>query len=182
MILNIILIYLLIIAYPICYSIFLSFTNYNPNSDTPAKFVGLANYIKVMTMNKGLVDASNNVPEFWHAFKNNMIVSFKNMLLGALSFGLFSIIYTFYNGFCFGLVSGASSHVLSLSEILGSTLPHSFEFIGIVLYGNIGFLISVYAFTHKQILTKKTLLWMFIIATMIILFAAIIENYVSMSN
>jgi uncharacterized membrane protein SpoIIM required for sporulation len=119
---------------------------------------------------------------FFEIFKNNMIVSFKNMLLGALSFGLFSIIYTFYNGFCFGLVSGASSHVLSLSEILGSTLPHSFEFIGIVLYGNIGFLISVYAFTHKQILTKKTLLWMFIIATMIILFAAIIENYVSMSN
>ena len=67
-------IYLLIIAYPICYSLFLSFTNYNPNSQEPAKFVGFANYIKVMTMNRGLVDPSNNVPEFWHALKNNMIV------------------------------------------------------------------------------------------------------------
>ncbi len=57
-------IYLLIIAYPIFYSLYLSFSNYNPNSSAPAKLVGLSNYIKVMTMNKGLVDASSNVPEF----------------------------------------------------------------------------------------------------------------------
>lgn len=68
------LIYLFIIAYPIFYSLYLSFSNYNPNSTEPSHLVGLSNYIKVLTMNKGLVDSSNNVPEFWHAFKNNMIV------------------------------------------------------------------------------------------------------------
>ncbi|MBO5137547.1 MAG: sugar ABC transporter permease [Spirochaetaceae bacterium] len=69
------LIYLFIIAYPVCYSVFLSFTNYNPNmGDGELKFMGLGNYIKVLTMNKGIVDASTNIPEFWYALKNNMIV------------------------------------------------------------------------------------------------------------
>ena len=74
------LIYLFIIAYPICYSVFLSLTNYNPNlatlkdSDWSLSFVGLDNYKRVITMNKGVVDASTNIPEFWYAFKNNMIV------------------------------------------------------------------------------------------------------------
>lgn len=68
------LIYLFIIAYPICYSIFLSFTNYNPNMDSGVKFMGLDNYIKVLTMNKGIVDSSSEIPEFWYALKNNMIV------------------------------------------------------------------------------------------------------------
>lgn len=68
------LVYLFIIAYPICYSLYLSFSNYNPNLSEPSKLVGFANYIKVLTMNRGLVDSTNNVPEFWHAFKNNMIV------------------------------------------------------------------------------------------------------------
>lgn len=68
------LIYLFIIAYPILYSVLLSFSDYNPNSSKGWHFVGFANYIKVMTMNRGIVDSSNNIPEFWYAFKNNMIV------------------------------------------------------------------------------------------------------------
>lgn len=68
------LIYLFIIAYPICYSIFLSFTNYNPNMTSKTKFMGLDNYIKVLTMNKGIVNPSSDIPEFWYALKNNMIV------------------------------------------------------------------------------------------------------------
>lgn len=42
--------------------------------DGELKFMGLGNYIKVLTMNKGIVDASTNIPEFWYALKNNMIV------------------------------------------------------------------------------------------------------------
>lgn len=75
------LIYLFIIAYPICYSVFLSLTNYNPSlaanqtgGDWSLKFVGLGNYAKVLTMNPGIVDGSNQIPEFWYALKNNMIV------------------------------------------------------------------------------------------------------------
>lgn len=68
------LVYLFIITYPICYSVFLSFTNYNPNMDTDIQFVGLDNYIKVMTMNKGIVNSASDIPEFLYALKNNMIV------------------------------------------------------------------------------------------------------------
>ncbi|MCQ2595193.1 MAG: sugar ABC transporter permease [Treponemataceae bacterium] len=67
------LIYLFIIAYPICYSVFLSLTDYNPNIGN-AHFMGLKNYATVLTMNKGIVDPTQNIPEFVYAFKNNMIV------------------------------------------------------------------------------------------------------------
>ena len=65
------LVYLFVIAYPICYSVFLSLTNYNPNLKGAIEFKGLANYWKVITMNPQI---GSNIPEFWHAFKNNMIV------------------------------------------------------------------------------------------------------------
>lgn len=68
------LVYLFIIAYPICYSLFLSFTNYNPNTGSDVRFMGIDNYVKVLTMNKGIVNPSSDVPEFWYALKNNMIV------------------------------------------------------------------------------------------------------------
>ncbi len=55
--------YLLIVAYPIVYSVFLSFSDYNPNSGGEWNIVGFSNYT---TMFKD--------PEFWYAFKNNMIV------------------------------------------------------------------------------------------------------------
>jgi len=55
-------VYLLVIAYPIVYSVWLSFTNFNPNRGS-GNFVGLLQY-KTM-----LAD-----PYFWHALKNNLIV------------------------------------------------------------------------------------------------------------
>ncbi len=68
------LIYLFIIVYPVFYSIFLSFSDYNPNVGAASGLVGLKNYITVLTMNRGVIDPSNNTPEFWYAFKNNMLV------------------------------------------------------------------------------------------------------------
>ncbi len=68
------LIYLFIIVYPVFYSIYLSFSDYNPNIGASTGLVGFKNYITVLTMNRGVIDASNNTPEFWHAFKNNMLV------------------------------------------------------------------------------------------------------------
>ncbi len=55
--------YLLIVAYPIAYSVFLSFSDFNPNRGGEWNFMGLTNYATM------IVD-----PAFWHAFKNNMIV------------------------------------------------------------------------------------------------------------
>ena len=56
-------IYLFIVAYPILYSIILSFSDFNPNKGGVWNFVGLLQY------NTMLHD-----PAFWHALKNNMIV------------------------------------------------------------------------------------------------------------
>ena len=56
-------IYLFIIAYPILYSLWLSFTDFNPNRGGAWTFMGLAQY---RTMFQD--------PYFWHALKNNLIV------------------------------------------------------------------------------------------------------------
>jgi raffinose/stachyose/melibiose transport system permease protein len=56
-------IYLFIITYPIIYSLWLSFTDFNPNSAGSWNWVGGLQY---MTMFKD--------PLFWHSLKNNMIV------------------------------------------------------------------------------------------------------------
>src|SRR4030066_1132906 len=57
------LIYLLIVTYPILYSVWLSVTDFNPVKGGVINFVGFNNYL---TMLKD--------PWFWHAFKNGMIV------------------------------------------------------------------------------------------------------------
>ena len=56
-------IYLSIVAYPVFYSVWLSFTDFNPNAGGVGNFLGLYHY-KTMIGN----------PEFWHSLKNNMIV------------------------------------------------------------------------------------------------------------
>lgn len=56
-------VYLLIIAYPIIHAIWLSFTDYNPNRGGEWNFIGLMHYAKMM-----------QDPMFWHAFRNNMVV------------------------------------------------------------------------------------------------------------
>ena len=57
------LLYLFIVAYPIVYSVALSFSNYNPNVGGAWGFVGGEHYATMI-----------NNPDFWYAFKNNMIV------------------------------------------------------------------------------------------------------------
>jgi raffinose/stachyose/melibiose transport system permease protein len=57
------LVYIWIIAYPVIYSIGLSFTDFNPNAQGRASFVGLRHYIRMFQDSW-----------FWHALKNNMIV------------------------------------------------------------------------------------------------------------
>jgi len=57
------LVYLFIVAYPVFYSVWLSFTNFNPNKGGDWSFVGFLQY-KTMLSD----------PNFWHSLKNNMIV------------------------------------------------------------------------------------------------------------
>ncbi len=57
------LLYLFIIAYPVLYSVWLSFTDFNPNRGGEWSFVGLTHFVNMVSD-----------PRFWHAFKNNMTV------------------------------------------------------------------------------------------------------------
>jgi len=56
-------IFLFIVAYPIFYSFWLSFTDFNPNRGGDWNFVGLLQYSKML-----------QDPNFWHSLKNNLIV------------------------------------------------------------------------------------------------------------
>ncbi|OJF77305.1 MAG: ABC transporter [Treponema sp. CETP13] len=69
------LIYLLIVAYPIVYSVLLSFSDFNPNRGGKWNFTGLVNYKNMITN-----------PAFWNALKNNMIIVAVS-LLGQIPIG-----------------------------------------------------------------------------------------------
>jgi raffinose/stachyose/melibiose transport system permease protein len=56
-------IYLFIITYPIFYSVWLSFTDFNPARGGAVNLVGLLHYIRMF-----------KDPLFWHSLKNNMVV------------------------------------------------------------------------------------------------------------
>lgn len=118
---------------------------------------------------------------FVFIFKNNMIVSIKSLIFGTFSLGIFPIIFIFYNGFVLGCMIGRCMHFLPLRLILKSTLPHSFEFIGIIIFSYIGFVLSVCLFLKKMTHKVSTLIYYVLTAIIIIFIAAIIESYVSMS-
>lgn len=56
-------VYLAIVAYPVFYSVILSFSDFNPNRGGVWNFVGLMHYKRML-----------QDPNFWHALKNNLIV------------------------------------------------------------------------------------------------------------
>ena len=56
-------VYLVIVAYPILYSLWLSLTDFNPNRGGSWSFVGLLQYRTML-----------RDPAFWHALKNNLVV------------------------------------------------------------------------------------------------------------
>jgi raffinose/stachyose/melibiose transport system permease protein len=56
-------VYLLIVTYPIFYSVWLSFTDFNPNRGGAVNFVGITHYLTMV-----------RDPMFWYALRNNLIV------------------------------------------------------------------------------------------------------------
>ncbi len=77
------LVYLLIVAYPVIHSVWLSFTDFNPNKGGEWNWVGFLQY-KTMLMD----------PNFWHSLKNNMIVVLVSVL-GQIPIG-FMLAYILY--------------------------------------------------------------------------------------
>ena len=81
-----IILYLIIIAYPICFSIFLGFTDYDFKPGQVMKFIGFDNYIKMF-----------NDSRFWIGFKNNLIVVAVS-ILGQIPLG-FILAYLLFRKF-----------------------------------------------------------------------------------
>ena len=66
----------------------------------------------------------NKFNRFISIAKNNVSVGLKNFLLGFFSLGILSLVYSFDNGFVWGFVIGKSTKVLTIKEILETTIPH----------------------------------------------------------
>ncbi|MGN7885425.1 stage II sporulation protein M [Dyadobacter sp. 22481] len=74
---------------------------------------------------------------FWDIFFNNILVLIFN-LMGALSFGIISLITTLYNGVILGYTVSSLQKYFSTTEILSHTLPHCIEVVGIILSCKLG--------------------------------------------
>lgn len=121
----------------------------------------------------------NSFEIFVKILTNNIIVSLIFFLLGFISVGVFPILLSFYNGFIFGNVVGCCLHILAIDIIILSTLPHMFEFIGMNLFGLAGFYMSYKYLLNHRMLNYNHIFLMVIIATLIIIMAALSESYIS---
>lgn len=122
---------------------------------------------------------STSVDIFASILKNNLSVSVIFFISALFSFGLFPIVLIFYNGYIFGHISGCSIHILSLNTILSATLPHAFEFIGLIIFSTVGFYISSeYIIRHN--FPKLGIVFSLILAGLfIIVLSAFIESFIS---
>lgn len=127
------------------------------------------------------ISAMNRYDRFVHIAKNNLTVSIKTMIFGIFSLGCFSVIYIFYNGLYSGMIIDDCLKYLSISELLKVTLPHSIEIIGLVLFGYIGYILSAKILLDKMDYTYLKVLLLFVVALIIIILAAFIESYISIS-
>ena len=110
-------IYLAVVAYPVIYSLVLSFSNYNPNMNNEWQFVGLEHYKRML--------ADHN---FWYGLKNNFIVIAVSVF-GQIPIG-FALAYIVYRR----MIKGASffqsmvflPHFLSVI-VIGTIWKRMFE-------------------------------------------------------
>lgn len=100
---------------------------------------------------------------------------------GLFTLGIFSIISNIYSAFVFGVVLKKSTVVLSMGTILYTTLPHSFEIIGIIGMGYVGTVLCVSLLCKKFYLSFKRMILFFIVSFLLILISAGIESYISIN-
>ncbi len=122
---------------------------------------------------------------FIYLMKNNLYVIYFNICIGSLTLGIFSFVYTFYNGLVLGYIFEVSYRVLGVKQTLNLILPHSIELVAIIWSCYIGFIIS-YKILKEDVLEKeidikwKNILSQILICSLIIVIAAFLESYVSM--
>ena len=108
-------------------------------------------------------------------------------IAGFLTFGIYTALSTFYNGFVVGyLVVTLYRFFGNHSIILERLLPHSIEIVGIIISSTLGFYLA--HFVAQQLFFHSNLKFeynkvciLFIVGYLIILTSAFIESYVSAS-
>lgn len=119
-------------------------------------------------------------------FENNLLCCISNILNGFL-LGVGTIVNLSANGFLSADMFVSCYQTMSITDMLRTTLPHSFEMFGVWLSGGIGFMIAwqikKFAFDNEIVdmkFVKRTGIYIGIV-TLLILCAAFVEAYVSMN-
>jgi len=130
---------------------------------------------------------NNKWSAFYLIFTNNLKVCITNILGGVL-LGVGTLINLFINGFYTAdVLSNIHSNGTSWSVILEHTISHSFEMIGVWLSGALGFFIAKTIFDimlknkYPTLTFYKTIAFSILIIILIILIAAYIEAFISIS-
>lgn len=119
------------------------------------------------------------IERFFFIAENNVWVGCKCFWGGLFTFGFFSIISNIYSAFIFGVVLKKSIVVLPMETIVYTTLPHSFEIIGIIGMGYVGTILGVSLLCRKYFLSFMRMFSLFIASLLLILVSAGIESYIS---
>jgi uncharacterized membrane protein SpoIIM required for sporulation len=115
---------------------------------------------------------------------NNLMVIAVN-LVGALSFGIVTVMATAYNGFVFGRLLAFTFDFFGWSSFVSNLLPHMTEIIAIVLSCAIGlaaaFDLGSYMRneSHKRDVVPAKYLAQVSICAVVVIFSAFMEAYVS---
>lgn len=155
-------------------------------------FVGSRNIINLIGNTKELSENYETIENKYSLhfeialkiLKNNLQVVITNVLLGSLSFGILSYIYTFYNGLVHGYIFASFAKIITLKKVVLLTLPHSIELIGIIWSCYIGAYMSYSLYLHffkNNELPLKNIFYQLMACCSIIIVAAFIESYISMS-
>lgn len=145
------------------------------------------------------IGLNGNNFSFTSLFLHNMYVSLKLFLFGMLTLGIGNSLYLFYNGFFLGLTFFSILTHLGLKPILTGLLPHAlFEIPGFIIFSSLGysswFLISKIKknaledenknFQPEALIKAnlKSFILSFIVATFLLLIAAVIESNFSYTH
>lgn len=111
--------------------------------------------------------------------ENNVLVGCKCFLGGLFTLGIFPIINNLYSAFVFGIVLKKGAEILPIEKILSTTLPHSFEIIGIIGMGYAGTILGISFLCKRYYLSFIKIALLSIVSLLFILISAGVENYIS---
>jgi len=134
-----------------------------------------------------LVDYSNqsDYMNFLLIVENNIRVVVIN-IIGSFSFGVISVLNTFYNGFILGYSISTSLNYFPVREVMRRFLPHSLEILTVVyscgtglVFGN--YFMKRYLFDKRAVMMNMRAFGVHLMTVIVItILSAYLEAYVSM--